>query len=419
MVLLCSSFFFYACYGIPYLPYLIALIFLTYLFAVLISKQKKKTRKKYFLLSLITISGYWLFLKVANLISADVAFYTPIGISFFTLEAISYISDVYQHRSTVQKNFFKLALYLSFFPTITSGPIKKADAFFKELEENQPVTANTLQNGLLLFLKGLFLKAVISDHLSLYTSYIYANSEVRGVSILLAFLLYSFQLYSDFSGYTDMARGSAMMLGITIPENFEQPYFAASVKDFWHRWHQSLSTWLKDYIYIPLGGSHCSKSRKYANVILTFLFSGFWHGNGLHYIVWGLLHGCAQIIESYVPVHHKKSGQVVTFLFVTFAWIFFGAGSLSNAFSLLSRSVSFSADLTGLTECGLTALDWGITVLGLGMLFLMDYAREKRHKELWECYPTVIRKYILLWILVLLTVLSLDGSGGEFMYMQF
>ena len=280
----------------------------------------------------------------------------PLGISFYTFSAISYIVDVSRGK-VAEKGLADVALYLAFFPKITSGPIQRSDDFFKQIEKKRTVGWPTLSTGVQIFMFGLFKKIVLADRLSVFVNQVYETPMAFGsLTVFLAAIAYSFQIYLDFSGYSDMAVGVAEILGIRLPRNFNLPYMAHNVTELWKRWHITLSSWLQSYVYIPLGGNRKGKVRTYINLILTMVIGGIWHGANWTYIVWGLLHGLALAVHklwmsltgSASKKHSAVSNAVsvcLTFLFTTFCWIFFRAESISKAFTILKRIFSFSAGL--------------------------------------------------------------------------
>ena len=222
----------------------------------------------------------------------------PIGISFYTFQALGYLWDVYYGKIKAEKNWWDYMLFVSFFPQIASGPISKASDLLPQIKAEREFNYSQAVEGLKFLLWGMFLKVVLADRLGLYVDSVYSNYQYHnGLTCLMASVMYSFQIYGDFAGYSCMAVGVGKLLGFDLINNFKRPYLAVSVTDFWRRWHISLSTWLKDYIYIPLGGSRCSKLRNYWNIFVTFLVSGIWHGANWTFIVWGILHGLLQIIE--------------------------------------------------------------------------------------------------------------------------
>ena len=233
----------------------------------------------------------------------------PIGISFYTFQALGYLWDVYYGKIKAEKNWWDYMLFVSFFPQIASGPISKASDLLPQIKAEREFNYSQAVEGLKFLLWGMFLKVVLADRLGLYVDSVYSNYQYHnGLTCLMASVMYSFQIYGDFAGYSCMAVGVGKLLGFDLINNFKRPYLAVSVTDFWRRWHISLSTWLKDYIYIPLGGSRCSKLRNYWNIFVTFLVSGIWHGANWTFIVWGILHGLFQIIEKACNLQKNNTG---------------------------------------------------------------------------------------------------------------
>lgn len=280
----------------------------------------------------------------------------PLGISFYVFSAISYIIDVSRGKIEVRK-LLDVALYLAFFPKITSGPIQRSGDFFNQISMKRTVGWSTFLSGIQIFVFGLFKKIVLADRLSVFVNQVYDTPMSFGsLTIFLAVISYSFQIYFDFSGYSDMAIGVARMFGIKLPKNFNLPYLAHNVTEFWKRWHITLSTWLQDYIYISLGGNRKGKTRTYINLILTMVIGGIWHGANWTYIFWGILHGLALAVHkvwmaitgSNLKKHSIFSNLVsicLTFLFTTFCWIFFRAESVSQALFIIKRIFSFESGL--------------------------------------------------------------------------
>lgn len=222
----------------------------------------------------------------------------PVGISFFTFQAYGYMMDVMNGKVSAERNVIDYSLFVSFFPQIVCGPISRSTDFLPQIKFKRPFMPNQFSTGLRELLWGMFMKVVVADRLGMYVDTVYADwSAQSGLTCAMASVAYTLQIYADFGGYSLMAVGVSHLLGFDLINNFRRPYFALSVTDFWHRWHISLSTWLKDYVYIPLGGSRCSKFRNYSNIMTTFAISGIWHGAGLSFIVWGALHGLFQVIE--------------------------------------------------------------------------------------------------------------------------
>ena len=268
----------------------------------------------------------------------------PLGISYYTFKMISYLADIYKGKIDAEKNFGYYALYISFFPQILCGPIERADDFIPQLKYGCKFEDKLAAEGLERIIIGLFKKLVIADRLSLYVSTVFdAPLSYPGLASIMAAFFYSIQIYCDFSGYSDMAIGMAQMLGIRTKDNFAYPYFSRSIKEFWSRWHISLSSWLKDYIYIPLGGNRKGKLRKNLNTLVTFLVSGIWHGSSLSFVFWGGLHGLWNMIsapkKNDAPVWRQILQGLITFCGVTFTWVFFRAQDLGTAFTMLKQMI--------------------------------------------------------------------------------
>lgn len=273
----------------------------------------------------------------------------PIGISFYTFQALGYLWDVYYGKIKAEKNWWDYMLFVSFFPQIASGPISKASDLLPQIKAEREFNYSQAVEGLKFLLWGMFLKVVLADRLGLYVDSVYSNYQYHnGLTCLMASVMYSFQIYGDFAGYSCMAVGVGKLLGFDLINNFKRPYLAVSVTDFWRRWHISLSTWLKDYIYIPLGGSRCSKLRNYWNIFVTFLVSGIWHGANWTFIVWGILHGLFQIIEKACNLQKNNTGGgilriIITFILINFAWIFFRMPDVESAFKLILKIFSINS----------------------------------------------------------------------------
>lgn len=269
----------------------------------------------------------------------------PLGISFFTLQAVGYLTDVYQGKIAAEQNWWYYMLFVSFFPQIASGPISKATDLLPQIKKDRKFDYAQCVEGLRWLLWGMFMKVVMADRVGILVNTIYDNyTHQSGFSLLIGSILYSFQIYGDFAGYSFMALGVGKLMGFNLINNFNRPYLSQSVTEFWHRWHISLSTWLKDYIYIPLGGSRCGKAQNYWNIFVTFFVSGIWHGANWTFLVWGALHGFFQIVEKMMGLHKKNSRGIVrltrimiTFLVVNFAWIFFRMPTFADATNVVSK----------------------------------------------------------------------------------
>lgn len=349
----------------------------------------------------------------------------PIGISFFTFQAIGYVWDVYYKKTDAERDILTYALFISFFPSILSGPINKASLVIPQLKNLRPYfDYSKAVAGLRMILWGMFMKVVVADRMGLYVDTVLPNyMNYTGVTCFAASMFYTIQIYGDFAGYSLMAIGVGKTLGFELTENFRRPYFAVSVTDFWRRWHISLSTWLKDYVYIPLGGSRCSMLRNYWNIFVTFLVSGIWHGANWTFIVWGIWHGLFQIVEKMLGQQKCEYGWfgksikiLVTFLLVNFAWIFFRMPTLSDACGVIGRIFDFSLPKTFFSDSMTTMF---FMVLGIAILLFKEI--------LDEYYPVmkarIIRPIWLRWgaYVVILSLILLAGVLGsdQFIYANF
>jgi D-alanyl-lipoteichoic acid acyltransferase DltB (MBOAT superfamily) len=287
----------------------------------------------------------------------------PVGISFYTFQAIGYMIDVYYRKSQAEKNLVDYMLFCSFFPQTSSGPISRYSDLMPQLKFPKPFNYVQAREGLQILLWGMFLKVVFADRLGIYVDTVYSHYEhYSGLTCFVASIFYTFQIYGDFAGYSLMAVGIAKVIGIDLVNNFERPYLATSITNFWRRWHISLTRWLTSYIYIPLGGSRCNVMRQYSNIMITFLVSGLWHGANWTFVVWGALHGVFQVLEKTLGLDPKGRYAdsiflkrlkpiriLVTFLIVNFAWIFFRMPTLESAIDVIykiftERDISFFYD---------------------------------------------------------------------------
>ncbi|GHV42300.1 alginate O-acetyltransferase [Clostridia bacterium] len=275
----------------------------------------------------------------------------PVGISFYTFQSLSYTIDVYNGKQKAT-DFLKLALYIAFFPQLVAGPIIKAQDFLPQLEENRKIELKKVEQGVQIFLFGLFKKIVLADRLSVFVDEVFrAPAAFNAPTLMLAVVSYSLQIYFDFSGYSDMAIGIAKFLGYDFKPNFNLPYISKNLTEFWKRWHISLSSWLQQYLYFPLGGNRKGKIRTYINLMLTMVLGGLWHGANWTFVIWGVLHGLGLCIHKFFAKHfpHLKKSNVVisfisilaTYIFVCFAWIFFRSSDFQTAFTIISRIVTW------------------------------------------------------------------------------
>ena len=341
----------------------------------------------------------------------------PIGISFHTFQSMSYTIDAYKGTIQTERSFVRFLNFVSFFPQLVAGPIERAKNLLPQLQRTPAISQQDIGDGLSLFLVGFFKKVALADYLALYVDKVYgAPGQHQSPALILATFAFAWQIYFDFSGYTDMARGIARVMGIHLMLNFNNPYVATSLGDFWNRWHISLSTWFKDYVYFPLGGSRGSRAATYRNIFVTMVVSGLWHGAAWTFVIWGALHALGRIAtwnlerstfyKERVPVAVKRAA---VFLFVSFAWIFFRAGSVEDAWLIIARIAGpgMADPQCPLLMLGLIALVW---------LYQMGYS-EKGRVQRWLEMPAVNVALALLMIGYLLVVAQ-PGSRA-FIYFQF
>ena len=348
----------------------------------------------------------------------------PVGISFFTFQAVGYMLDVYHGRVKSEKNLLDYMLFVSFFPQVMSGPISKADELLPQIKNPHKFEYEQGKQGLKWLLWGMFIKLVIADRLGLYVDTVYANYiHYSGSSVFVASLFYTVQIYCDFAGYSLMAIGIAKTLGFDLINNFQRPYLAVSITDFWKRWHISLTRWLTQQVYIPLGGSRCSKLRTYWNIFVTFLVSGIWHGANWTFIVWGFLHGLFQIIEKALGWQKSEGKNLmvkvvricITFLLVNFAWIFFRMPTIGDAFGAIGRIFTHFG-MPDISDMG-----WASTlilVVSLPILLFKDMREEffskkfaflDSHASRWIIYVSLFCMILMFGVL----------DGGQFIYVSF
>jgi alginate O-acetyltransferase complex protein AlgI len=417
---------------------LLAVTTITFISALVIEKNEAYGKKKYIIFSglLLALLPLLIF-KYYNFISTSLAeglsnigiqvglpglnWAMPLGISFFTLQAIGYLADVYLQRIKAEHNWWDYMLFICFFPQIASGPISKARDLLPQIKGDRKFEYSQFVDGLQWLLWGMFLKVTVADRLGTIVDSVYSNWIYNdGTSCLIASIMYTFQIYSDFAGYSFMAMGVGKLLGFDLINNFNRPYLSMSVTEFWHRWHISLSTWLKDYIYIPLGGNRCSKLKNYWNIFVTFLVSGIWHGANWTFIVWGMLHGLFQVIEK--ALHLQKSQSTgfikgirifVTFILVDFAWIFFRMPTLSDACGVLGKI--FTNPTTNIS----TFMGNKSLLFPLYLLIIKDIVDEFFPKyNLYHSKYLLVRwsTYVMLTVIILLFGVF---DAGQFIYVSF
>ena len=346
----------------------------------------------------------------------------PIGLSFFTFKLISYVIEVSKGNIEPTKDFVTFATYVAFFPTIMSGPIDKPNDFIPQLQNARKINYGLILEGCKRILWGMFLKMCIADKVSPYTDAVFANySHHSGVTIAVAAVMYTFQIYADFCGYSEMAIGVGQILGIKVTENFSRPLFSSNVGVFWRRWHMSLMTWLRDYIYIPLGGSRCSKAKTLRNTMVTFLVSGLWHGANWTFILWGGYHGVLVYLYRHLKKFNSRFSctqtvwfKYVSILFVfvlcTLGWMMFRADSVFTFFGMIGR----------FTASGGLFFSWALTaVLPIGICLF----KELKDEEKWNVHllhaKSMWVQAVCVGLMIVYVVYTGELQGAKFIYFQF
>jgi D-alanyl-lipoteichoic acid acyltransferase DltB (MBOAT superfamily) len=346
---------------------------------------------------------------------ASPGFLLPVGISFYVFQSMSYTIDYYRGDVEREPSFIRYATFVSLFPQLVAGPIERAKNLLPQLHGTPRITRQDVADGLSLFVVGLFKKVALADYLALYVDPVYAAPERHAApALIVATFAFAWQIYFDFSGYTDMARGIGRMLGIRLMLNFNNPYLATGLGDFWRRWHISLSTWFRDYVYIPLGGNRRGTFRTYVNICLTMVISGLWHGAAWTFVAWGALHAVgysltralehSPVYREQVPKWLKQAG---TFLFVTFTWIFFRAESFADAGTIIGKIFRFAW-----TDPACPAMMLAM----VAAVWVYQFIYESRRRRLLE--PAPVRVAIVV-LLVLYVAVFGTSSGQDFIYFQF
>ncbi len=407
VIILIASYYFYMCWSTRYIWVIWGITLLDYVAGLQIEKAEKPSLRRFYLyLSLFCNIGLLVFFKYFNFLTGSVgsgarlfgihydpplmSILLPVGLSFHTFQAMSYTIEVYRRKVPAEKNLLQYALYVAFFPQMVAGPIERPSELLPQFHREPRITLAGVQSGLVQAAWGLFKKIVIADNVADFVKLVYGTPrQYNGTAFMLATTLFALQIYCDFSGYTDMALGLARMMGYDLRINFRQPYFSRSVGEFWHRWHISLSTWFRDYVYIPLGGNRVKLPRYYFNVLVTFAISGLWHGANWTFVVWGFLHGfyliAAQIIGPYaarvsralhldhLPRLVNAAKMLVTFGVVTFAWIFFRANNLGDAWYIARHLLSWHFDPSMLMSSGFTRATAPFLLLFTIAMFVVEW----------------------------------------------
>ncbi len=466
LYLLAVSLIFYMGWSVKYILLIVTSIAITYVCGIYVGKVQSKTAKKV-VIAVGTLSNlailfffkyYNFFMDSMNSIMGAIGlepagFYfdimLPVGISFYTFQALGYMIDVYRGDIKAERNFFKYALFVSFFPQLVAGPIERSRNLLLQLDElpNRPLySKENIVSGLITMMWGFFMKMVIADRIAVLVNTVYDSYWLFGFFGLSAATVgFAIQIYCDFASYSAIAIGASKMMGINLMQNFNVPYFSKSIKEFWRRWHISLSTWFRDYVYIPLGGSRVAKWRKNLNLMIVFLVSGLWHGANWTFVAWGGINGAYQVIgDALKPTKEKffaktkmrqdcfsfQFGKIlITFALTCFAWIFFRAASIQDAFGIISRAVTnfdaWSFFNGGIYNLGLDRPEVNILLMSVGLMLILDFVQWKKGRTL----DVTLQKQNLWFqwvvILVLFFAILIFGIYGpafdaqQFIYFQF
>lgn len=468
--LLISSYYFYMCWNAKYVLLIFVSTVITYLSGILIDKVEKtwsdvdklgKYKKLILAISFVSNLGILFYFKYINFtldivtrilskvnISMNVPVFDvilPVGISFYTFQALSYSVDVYRGEVAPEHDFFRYALFVSFFPQLVAGPIERSKNLLTQLREPRKFDFGYAFDGIILMLWGFFLKIVLADRIAIFVDTVYGDCEhYQGIYLIVATVLFAVQIYCDFSGYSSIAMGTAKLLGIELMDNFNAPYISTSVADFWRRWHISLTSWFKDYLYIPLGGSKKGILRKYLNKMIVFMLSGLWHGAQLTFVVWGAINGLYQVIgEILMPIREKVSNAlgvnrdsegfcvlraIVTFTMIDFSWIFFRADSLGRAVYIIKSIFNAENIWTlfdgSLYNCGLDDKNFRLMVIAVMILLIADILKRKgiRVREIILRQDGYIKCLVVSLSILMIMVFGKYGpayNAVNYIYFQF
>ncbi len=447
VLLLGASMYFYMAFVPIYILILGFTIVIDYIAGIVIERSQGRKRKLFLIMSLVANIGVLAVFKYYNFINSNITdmlhwinvdnqlpylkILLPIGLSFHTFQAMSYTIEVYRGNHKAEHHFGIYSLYVMFYPQLVAGPIERPQNILYQMHRTHKFSYDNLKSGLGLMLWGLFKKIVIADRLSIYVSSVYVHPEVHnGTTVLLASFVFAIQIYCDFSGYSEIAIGAARTMGYDLMTNFRRPYFATSIREFWSRWHISLSTWFRDYLYIPLGGNRVSKARGALNLFLVFLISGLWHGANFTFIIWGALHGAYLVIGNFLRPYFPKITSTspvvkffvntfntgVTIVLVTFAWIFFRADNMHIVGVMLNDLKTFGER----PYLGDNVSNFGYCVIAMAILFIAEYKVEKmpgKFRIYNSKYPLV--RWATIMALIFCIILFGVVNGSQFIYFQF
>lgn len=460
IMLLAASYAFYMSWNAWLIFLILFTTLVSYFSGLLMQKHgdSKKIKRACMIITVVCCLGVLFFFKyftfvvnlvidILNLGSLDIPEFTfslilPVGISFYTFQTLSYVIDVYRGRITAERHFGYYALFVTYFPQLVAGPIERPENLIPQLKAERKFKADDLFDGLKIALVGYVKKIVIADGVAAYVNAVYNNvGASTGATALLATVLFAVQIYCDFSGYTDIAIGVARMMGIKLMNNFDRPYTATSIKDFWRRWHISLTSWFTDYVYIPLGGNRCKLWRWALNVMIVFLLSGLWHGAALTFVVWGGIHGVYQIIGKLKKLAVDKAvkggklkhmpdnaatrfiRRAVTFGLVCFAWIFFRGNSLSDCGVIIAKIFSdWSGSIAALKAISFDATAALCVMLSAAVLALLPHVSAYDRSSMTGTVSAaryVTYAYMIIAVAIAWVALISGGGESSFIYFQF
>lgn len=409
LLLLAGSYFFYAQLHYWFVLLLIYTTAVNYLCGkwIAYSQSRGETGKKAVTIAVILSLAILIVFKYAYVFDASILL--PVGLSFFTFQALTYTIDIYRKKINAESSLLNVALFIAFFPTLLSGPIERARNLIPQLKQVTNIYWNNVVNGAGLFVWGLFKKVVIADRLAEYVNMAYSSPETQtGSTLALAAVFYSFQIYCDFSGYADMAVGSGRILGFNLTQNFNFPYCVNTIKEFWRRWHISLTSWFTEYVYISMGGNRVNKTRWLLNISTVFLLSGIWHGATWSFILWGLMHAVFYLLEHFAgPKRPNLLYHLLVFVLITFAWIFFRVEDSATAWYIVTK---ICTGLASTVNGGSSMFSTVLTALLLFCFIIREYLLYKQ---------TLPQKYAIEYILLLIGICLFGISSEQFVYFQF
>lgn len=430
-LLLAASCFFYMFFVPAYIFILFAVILIDYFSGIAIAKQLDRNRKRVFLgISILSNLSILFFFKYFNFFIDNLDLITrhswsklniilPIGLSFHTFQSLSYVLEVYRGKYLPEKRLDVFALYVLFFPQLVAGPIERPQNVIHQLKQFKPFQQELFVNGLKLISIGLIKKCLIADRLSILVDGVYEDiTNANSVSVILAVIFFSLQIYYDFSGYTDMALGSAKCFGIDLMRNFNQPYLSQSIKEFWQRWHISLSSWFKEYVYIPLGGNKTSAIKQFRNTMITFALSGLWHGASWNFVVWGACHGVLVYFSTILNVVFSRIIQglkwmdvVLNFFIVTLLWVFFRAQNFEAVKNVFHSFIHFRFIGLSVLEYNFGPFSFCVLIGALLYLWLINVKTPSNVKVKYESYKVAINFFLVFFLGVF--------NNQSFIYFQF